>query len=766
MPDQRPIPVPPVETEHPRVGEPKETAAGIPALVSSLRHVAGEMTVSSCVKTLSTLNQMGGFDCPGCAWPDPDQVRSALGEFCENGVKAVAWEATRKRATPGFFKKHSLYELSRWSDHDLGKAGRITHPMLLHQGASHYEPVSWEAAFRLVADQLRACPSPDDALFYTSGRTSNEAAFLYQLFVRMYGTNNLPDCSNMCHESSGAGLSETLGIGKGSVRLEDFHLADLVLVVGQNPGTNHPRMLTALQAAKRRGAAIISVNPLREAALVRFRHPQELSGILGEGTAIADLFLQVRINGDVALFKSIMRLLLEAEEAQPGSVFDLDFIRGKTAGYEPFVEDLRRQDARELADQAGVPFDQVVQAADMIRQRRNIIICWAMGLTQHKNAVGNIRELVNLLLLKGSIGKPGAGACPVRGHSNVQGDRTMGIWEAPQPAFLDRLAEVFHFEPPRHHGYNTVRAIQAMAEGKIKVFFALGGNFLSATPDTEHTARALQHCELTVHVSTKLNRSHLITGRQALILPCLGRTESDVKAGKPQFQTVENSMGIVHSTEGRLKPASPHLLSEVDIVCRLAEATLPPSDVGWLKLRDDYDQIRELIERTIPGFEDYNRRVRNPAGFYLPNSAREGEFRTATGRANFTLNTPARHELSAGEYLMMTIRSHDQFNTTVYGLDDRYRGIYNGRRVVFMNPGDIAAAGLQAGDWVDLSSTYNGVLRRAPRFLVVAYDIPRQCVATYFPEANPLVPADVYADVSETPLSKSVVVRMERAASF
>ncbi|MEY3050527.1 MAG: hypothetical protein RLY31_312, partial [Bacteroidota bacterium] len=609
-----PAALPPVRQENISVDPPARSAAGLPALVSSLSHVAQEMNLHTCFRSLSRLNQMGGIDCPGCAWPDPDTDRSAIGEFCENGVKAVAWEATRKKVTPAFFRRHSVADLSLWSDFELGKAGRITQPMVLRENRSHYEPVSWEEAFGMVAAALQSCPDPDKALFYTSGRTSNEAAFLYQLFARMYGTNNLPDCSNMCHESSGVGLSETLGIGKGSVRLEDFQLADLIIVAGQNPGTNHPRMLSALEAAKKNGAAVISINPLREAALVRFKHPQHVNGLLGHGTDISDLFLQVRINGDVALFKAIMRLLLEAEDARPGSVFDLPFIREKTTGFDDFIGALRQEDAMDLAQLAGVPFEQVRQAADLIRERKKIIICWAMGLTQHKNAVGNIRELVNLLLLKGSIGKPGAGTCPVRGHSNVQGDRTMGIWEAPPPAFLDRLEKVFDFKPPRRHGYNTVRAIQAMADGLIQVFFGLGGNFLSATPDTRFTASALRRCNLTVHVSTKLNRSHLITGRTALILPCLARTDTDRQVAGPQFQTVENSMGIVHATRGRLAPPSPHLLSEVDIVCRLAAATLPPSSVDWHSLRDDYDRIRNLIELSIPGFERFNERARYPAG--------------------------------------------------------------------------------------------------------------------------------------------------------
>lgn len=762
MSAKQPIPTPPIEDEKIRIGKPKTVAAGMEALTSSIAHMREEMTMNACNKTLFSLNQKGGIDCPGCAWPDPDEHRSGLGEYCENGVKAIAWEATKKRVGPDFFEKYSIREMSEWSDYKLGKTGRITHPMVLREGATHYEPIAWDDAFALIAKELKALPSPDEAIFYTSGRTSNETAFLYQLFVRMYGTNNLPDCSNMCHESSGKGLSATVGIGKGSVKLEDFYVADLIMVVGQNPGTNHPRMLSALQTAKRRGAKIISVNPLHETAMIRFKHPQEVIKMMGSGTPIADEFLQVKINGDVALFKAIMRLMQEAEEANPGSVFDHDFIKNKTAGFDEFLADLKKQDAKALATQSGIPFEQVQRAAQMVMNNEKIIICWAMGLTQHKNGVGNIQEVVNLLLLKGSIGKPGAGTCPVRGHSNVQGDRTMGIWEAPKEKFLDKLAENFNFAPPRHHGLNVVRAIQAMADGKGKVFFAMGGNFLSATPDTEFTAKAIQKCDLVVQVSTKLNRGHLVTGKTALILPCLGRTEIDKQNGKEQFQTVENSMGVVHTTQGTLKPASEHLLSEVDITCRMADAALDNSSVDWKSLVMDYGKIRDMIEQTIPGFDNYNKRVLNPGGFYLPNGSREGDFRTLTGKANFTINTPAVHKLNDGEYLMMTIRSHDQFNTTIYGLDDRYRGIYNGRRVVMMHKKDIEAAGLKTGDYVDLTSHYSGVERRAPHFMVVEYDIPRQCVGTYFPEANPLVPVDLFADKSETPVSKSVIIKLEK----
>ena len=753
---------PPIEKENIRITAPKTIAAGIPGVTVALKHVFSEMSLKTCAPTLFAVNQMEGFDCPGCAWPDPDDHRSGIGEYCENGAKAIAEEATSKRATPEFFAKHSVQEMSHWSDYKIGKSGRITHPMILKEGATHYEPIEWNDAFDIIGKQLNKLASPDEAIFYTSGRTSNEAAFLYQLFVRQYGTNNLPDCSNMCHESSGVGLSETVGIGKGSVKLEDFYKTDLIIIMGQNPGTNHPRMLSALQKAKRNGAKIISVNPLKETGLTKFKNPQEIGGWIGSGTALSDQYLQVMVNGDVALLKAIMLIMLEKEEANPGTIFDRKFIEKNTAGYEAFIGDLKKYDLNELAENCGISINQINQVAETIIANEKMIICWAMGLTQHKNGVDNIREIVNLLLLLGSIGKPGAGTCPVRGHSNVQGDRTMGIWEVLKPAFAEKLKDYFDFEPPMKEGYNVVHAIKAMHEKRAKVFFAMGGNFLSATPDTELTAAALQNCDLTVQVSTKPNRSHLITGKTAIILPCLGRTELDVQNNKKQFVTVENSMGVVHQSRGGLKPASEHLLSEPKIVANLAKATLKNSKTNWDALVENYDHIRDAIQNTIPGFENYNERVRKSGGFYLPNGAREGNFKTATGKANFTVNKISDVELAKGEYLMTTVRSHDQFNTTIYGLDDRYRGIYNGRRIVMMHPDDMTAANLKEGDFVDLSSHYDGVDRFAPKFYVVAYDIPRKCLGTYFPEANPLVPFDKYAKRSETPISKSVVVRVKK----
>lgn len=760
---KKPIsPTPPIEKENIKIGAPKTTAAGIPAVVSSVKHLLGELTIGNCVKTVFSINQMDGFDCPGCAWPDPDDHRSGIGEYCENGAKAIAEEATSKRITSDFFQKNSIAELSQWSDFQLGKSGRLTHPMILREGSTHYEEISWEDAFANIGAALNQLDSPNEAIFYTSGRTSNEAAFLYQLFVREFGTNNMPDCSNMCHESSGVALSETVGIGKGSVRLEDFYVTDLIIVIGQNPGTNHPRMLSALQKAKQNGAKIITINPLPETGLIKFKNPQNVSGWIGSGTQLTDLFLQVNINGDVALLKAIMKLLLEEEEKKPGTVFDHDFINQNTHGFENFIEELKTAHVETLAKDCGISISQIRQATKMIIENKKIIVCWAMGLTQHENGVNNIQEVVNLLLLKGSIGKPGAGTCPVRGHSNVQGDRTMGIWEKPKPAFLDKLKENFQFEPPREHGFDTVESIKAMSEGKAKIFFAMGGNFLSATPDTKFTAKALQNCSMTVQVSTKLNRSHLITGKTAIILPCLGRTELDLQNGQKQFVSVENSMGIVHTSRGSLTPASKHLLSEPAIVAKLAVATLKNSNTNWNLMIEDYDRIREAIQNTIPGFDDYNRRVRNDGGFYLPNGARDGNFKTKTGKANFTINPVPKHELKNGEFIMMTIRTHDQFNTTIYGLDDRYRGIYNGRRIVMMNAQDISEANLKPGDFIDLYNHHQGVERVAPHFMIVEYNIPRKCIATYFPEANVLVPINQYARKSHTPASKQVLVTFKR----
>ena len=741
---------------------PSKKSAGMPAVKAALNHTARYMSPSQAGKIMFRLNQKGGIDCPGCAWPDPDDERSKLGEYCENGIKAIAEEAQKKSIDSAFFAKYSISDLLGWSDFQLGKSGRLAEPLLLRNGSTHYEPITWDEAFQLIASELQGLKSPDEAIFYTSGRTSNEAAFLYQLFVRAFGTNNLPDCSNLCHEASGIAMRATIGSGKGTVSLADLHEADLILCFGQNPGTNHPRMLSALEKCKTNGGKIIAVNPLFEPGLMQFNNPQTAKGLLGKGTLLADLYLQVKINGDIALLKAIMLLLLYQEKNMPGSTFDMDFVLHKTEGYEAFAMELQQHDFNELAEACGVPRSDIKKAVAMITKAKKIIVCWAMGLTQHINGVNNVKEIINLLLAKGAIGKPGAGACPVRGHSNVQGDRTMGIWEAPPQSFLDSLEKVFGFDPPRHHGYSTVEAIRAMHEGKASVFFGLGGNFLSASPDTAFTAEALRRCSLTVHVSTKLNRSHLVHGQQALILPCLARTDRDVQEKGEQFVTTENSMAVVQMSQGILPPISSQLLSEPAIVARMAKAVLGNRyGIDWEGLCADYDHIREAIAKVIPGFEDYNKKVRQPGGFYLPNPPKNQEFPTDTGKAKFSVVPVPKNPVPEGHLIMMTIRSHDQFNTTIYGLDDRYRGIYNERRVLLINKKDLQALGFKPRQAVNLISTYNGITRKAENFLLVPYDIPRQCTATYFPEANALVPHDAIDPESKTPASKMVFIRLE-----
>lgn len=742
----------------PEVSAPQHSAVGLPAITHALRVSQQQMGVRRTALTLLRVNQRDGFDCPGCAWPEPDKPHTA--EFCENGAKAVAEEATLRRVTPDFFAAHSVADLATRSGYWLGQQGRLTHPMYLAEGADHYEPVTWERAFDLVGEELTALGSPDEAVFYTSGRTSNEAAFLYQLFAREFGTNNLPDCSNMCHESSGSALTETLGIGKGSVLLEDLYEADLIIVAGQNPGTNHPRMLTALEKAKAGGTKIISINPLPEAGLERFKNPQTPRGLAGGGTALTDLFLQIRLGGDQALFRTLNRLLLDTDGA-----LDEDFIRTHTHGFEEFAERARADDDwDETLRATGLTREEIERALAMVLDSRRTIVCWAMGLTQHKHSVPTIREVVNFLLLRGNIGRPGAGVCPVRGHSNVQGDRTMGIFERPAPAFLDALEKEFGFTPPREHGLDVVRAIRALRDGQAKVFFAMGGNFVSATPDTDVTEAAVRRARLTVHVSTKLNRSHVVTGARALILPTLGRTERDLQAGGEQFVTVEDSMGMVHASRGRLAPASPELLSETAIVTRLARRVLgTESRTPWAEFEKDYATIRDRISRVVPGFEDFQARVARPGGFALPHAPRDSRsFPTATGKANFTAAPVEYPAVPEGRLLLQTLRSHDQYNTTIYGLDDRYRGIKNGRRVVLVHPDDARERGLADGAYADLVSEWtDGSERRAPGFRVVHYPTARGCAAAYYPETNVLIPLDHTADTSNTPAAKSLVIRLE-----
>jgi len=783
------------------VTRPQQVAVGVPAVLHALQIANEQMGVTRSVQTLLRVNQKDGFDCPGCAWPEEDKRHIA--EFCENGAKAVAEEATLRRVGPGFFAAHPLEELRAHDDWWLGQQGRLTHPMLLEEGASHYRPISWDEALTLVADELRALDDPDEAVFYTSGRTSNEAAFLYQLLVRGLGTNNLPDCSNMCHESSGSALTETIGIGKGTVSIDDIHEADLLIVAGQNPGTNHPRMLSALEKAKQRGATIIAVNPLPEAGLLRFENPQTVRGVAFGGTALADGFVQIRLGGDQALFQAIGKHLLEAEDASTGSaaggVLDHDFIAAHTSGFDAYRDAMRDASWPDLVAATGIPEAALRHVGEAVRTSEATIVCWAMGLTQHKHSVATLRDVVNVLLLQGSIGRPGAGVCPVRGHSNVQGDRTVGIYEKPSEAFLAALDAEFAFSAPRAHGFDTVEAIRAMRDGRVRLFFGMGGNFVSATPDTAVVETGIANVGLTVHVSTKLNRSHVVTGRRALILPTLGRTDRDRRAGsdgamREQRVTVEDSMGAVHASRGRLAPPSEELLSEVAIVARLCalvfgdaaggEASSRAEEMSradpagvrhprnapradWAALEADYALIRGHIERVIPGFDDYEQRIDKGRTLHLPNGPRDARsFATADGRARFTVNPLEYPVIPKGRLLLQTLRSHDQYNTTIYGKDDRYRGIHGGRRVVLVNELDIAALGLAEGDIVDLVSEWtrpDGSVeeRRAPQFRVVAYSTPRGNAAAYYPETNVLVPLDSVADVSGTPTSKSVVVRLE-----
>jgi molybdopterin-dependent oxidoreductase alpha subunit len=753
------------------VHEPKDWAAGVTGVRVALQRGVEQMGPTRTALTLRLLNQREGFDCPGCAWPEPQGHRH-VAEFCENGAKAVAEEATRRRVGPEFFAAHPVSELAGKTDYWLGQQGRLTHPMVLRPEASHYEPIDWDDAFTLIADRLRGLDSPNEAAFYTSGRTSNEAAFLYQLLVRSFGTNNLPDCSNMCHESSGAALSQAIGIGKGSVSLEDFSHADLILVVGQNPGTNHPRMLSALEKAKAGGARLVAVNPLPEAGLIKFRNPQNVRGVVGGGTPLADEFCQIRLGGDLAFFQALGHNLLAAEEAAPGTVLDQEFIDTHTHGFADYRKQVTDLDWSAVDAATGLPREQIAKVSRMLVESKRTIVCWAMGLTQHKHAVATIREVANVLLLRGMIGKQGAGVCPVRGHSNVQGDRTMGIWEKPPEPFLAALEREFGIPMPHEHGYDTVDSLRAMRDGKVKVFMAVGGNLVAAAPDTELTERAMRSCELTVQVSTKLNRSHVVHGRTALILPTLGRTEQDRRPGGEQFVTVEDSMSAVHRSRGRLAPASEHLRPEVAILCGLAHALLGPDHpVPWQSFADDYDAIRDLIAAVVPGCADYNVKVREPNGFVLPHPPRDSRsFPTATGKANFTANELWFPAVPEGRLLLQTMRSHDQYNTTIYGLDDRYRGIEHGRRVVFAHPEDIVAAGLSDGQLVDVFSEWSAGAdsvseRRADGFRLVAYPTAQGCAAAYFPEANALVPLDSVADESQTPTSKSIVIRLEPAGA-
>lgn len=760
-----------VKSKNLKIGKVKETAAGLPAVLNTAKVMFRQTGAARGIKLLLALNQKGGIDCNSCAWADPDGERT-FAEFCENGAKAIADEATQKRVTPDFFAKYSVAELAQKSDQWLNAQGRITAPMFLDEDATHYKPIAWEEALHILSEELNALKSPDEAIFYTSGRTSNEAAFLYQLFVRQFGTNNLPDCSNMCHESSSVALSEAIGLGKATIRLDDLENTDLIIIIGQNPGTNAPRMLTSLQKAKQNGAKIIAVNPLPEAGLMNFTNPNPehyesylkfaKTMLRNLATPLADIHLPIRIGGDMAFLKGVMKVLIEKEKRSPQPILDYEFINAKTEGFQDFIGNLEKISWEDILNQSGLSFRQIEQAADIYLQSNRVITCWAMGVTQHKQAVATIRDIANLHFLRGQIGRQGAGLCPVRGHSNVQGDRSMGIWSKMNPVFRANLEKEFHFKTPEKDGFNTVEAIKAMHDGRAKVFFAMGGNFLSATPDTEFTSEALKNCNLTAQVITKLNRTALVTGKKSLILPCLGRTEIDRTSGREQFVSTESTMLNVQMSKGILEPASEHLRSEIWIVCKMARAVLKnKTTVDWERFLNDYDLIREAISKVVAGCENYNQRIREEGGFYMPNPPREAIFPTDTGKAKFFASKLEKIELGEGELLMTTIRSHDQFNTTVYAENDRYRGISGSRRVILMNKTDIAKRGLKQGAIVDLESLFNGKTRRAESFAVVEYPIPKDCCATYFPEANPLVPIESVAEKSNCPTSKLVKITIK-----
>jgi len=744
-----------------RLKDPMQTAAGMLGVKEALRHSFKEMGVVRSMQALLELNQEGGFDCPSCAWPNPENP-SKIAEYCENGAKAVADEATTKHIDRAFFKKHSVEELSLLTDYQLNAFGRITEPMVLKPGSVHYEPISWQGAFDLISKELHQLKDANEAIFYTSGRSSNEAAYLYGMFARAIGTNNMPDCSNMCHESSGVALSETLGIGKGSIKLEDLYEAEVVIVAGQNPGTNHPRMLSALEKCKQNGGKVISINPLEETGLVNFKNPQKIKGVLGGGEDMADIHLAVPINQDIPLIKLLLKKLA-ALDAERGNVFDHDFINTYVDGYTELISDLDNYSEEDLLRQCGISRQHIEKTVALLAKKSKIVVCWAMGLTQHKNGVENIREFINLLLLKGAIGRPNAGTCPVRGHSNVQGDRSVGIMHFVDKELNERIKEHLGFTPPDKEGVDTVEAMKAMYEGEGKVFVCLGGNFLMAASDTEYTATALQNCALTVQISTKLNRTHLVTGKTGLILPTFGRSEKDMKAGDLRYLTMEDSMGRVRQSRGLLQPASEHIKSEPELIAEMADTYFGGEHaMNWKAMGEDYELIRDSMDKVVRGFDNTKERSKG-IGYYLPNNVRELDFSMLpNGKAQLTINKLPDHQLKQGEFMLMTIRSHDQFNTTIYGLDDRYRGVYNERRVLFMNLRDMQAMNLSKLDVVHMHSIYDGIKRTANNFKVVPYKIPAGNLAAYYPETNVLVPFNHYAERSKTPISKSIKVTIER----
>jgi len=751
------------EPRHHDIDKPDRWATGAPAIANTVNRSLTKMGLRRTVSTLSVINQPGGFDCPGCAWPEAAPGERHRIEFCESGAKAVAEEATTARVDREFFGRHSLADLRSRSDFWLGEAGRLTSPMIKRPGATHYEPIEWADAFTEIATQLRGLDDPNGAIFYTSGRTGNEAAFLYQLMARSFGTNNLPDCSNMCHEPTSFALERSIGIGKGSVQMCDFALADVILVVGQNPGSNHPRMLTTLEEARRGGTKIIAINPLPEAGLLRYKNPQTVRGLIGHGTELANIHLPIRLGGDQALFQLWNRRLTLAATARPGTV-DQAFIAEHTNGFEALAAHLATLDEAALLEATGLEASAVDEAFEMIAGASRLIICWAMGITQHIGAVDTIDEITNLALLGGHIGRAGAGVSPIRGHSNVQGDRTMGIFDRPEPSLLDALEREFDVPMPRAAGYDTLAAVRALATGDAQIMIGLGGNFVRSTPDSNLTEKALTGARLTVQISTKLNRSHLMCGETAIILPTFGRTDVDTNdSGENQFVTVEDSMGMVHSSTGVLTPPSPEVRSEVAIVSALALALLGHDHlVGWAALGQSNDLIRDHIANVIPGFASFNTRVRVPGGFALPHPPRDSRtFPTHDGKAQFTATTVAPPAAVDGQLMLQTLRSHDQYNTTVYGHHDRYRGIAGDRHIIMVNPADIARLGLADGQTVDLVSLLVGPDRRAGGYRIVAYPTPLGCAAAYYPETNVLIALDHHGPHVRTPAAKAVPIRLQ-----
>jgi molybdopterin-dependent oxidoreductase alpha subunit len=743
-------------------------AGGWGALRATARAVREQMDAGDATVTLLRTNKPEGFDCPGCAWPD--KKHTSTFQFCENGAKAVTWEATNKRVPPTFFAAHTVSSLLEWSDYRLEDEGRLTHPMVYNAEKDIYEAIGWDEAFARIGEIMRSMPDPNMVEFYTSGRASNEAAFLYQLYAREYGTNNFPDCSNMCHEATSVGLPPAIGIGKGTVSLDDFDHCELIIAMGHNPGTNHPRMMGTLHEVARRGAPIIVFNPLKERALERFADPQSPLEMATLGsTPIASTYLQVKIGGDAAALKGVMKALLEMDEAAgaDSTVLDRDFIREHTQGFEALAEDLRATSWADVVAISGLAEDDLRAVAQAYAKSHATIVTYGMGMTQHSTGTSNVQQVANLLLMRGNFGKPGAGICPLRGHSNVQGDRTVGITEKPTAVMLERIEQAFGFRPPVAHGHDAVAGMQAIIDGRSKVLLCLGGNLALALPDTKVCCEAMKSLELQVHVATKLNRSHLLVGKHTFLLPCLGRTERDMQAGGPQAVTVEDSMSMVHASRGKLTPASEALRSEPAIVAGMAAATLPHSCVPWMSLVEDYDRIRDAIEAVFPDFKDYNERIRVPGGFRLPLPPTERIWKTPSGKAQFLRfagleEDPVRKDPSILK--LTTVRSHDQYNTTIYGYDDRYRGVFGRRDVVFMNKDDLAELGIAEGDAIRVETAFGGAEERSmSNVIAVAYDIVKGAVATYYPEGNCLIPLSYTDKVSGTPSYKSVPVRVMKA---